>query len=92
MSTQMVRPTAVKDLDGKLLTFADLPPPHTTRWVVRRKAQVVAAVRGGLLTAAEACARYSLSPDELEGWNRLIERDGVPALRVTRLKLYRGPN
>ncbi|MGB7977333.1 MAG: DUF1153 domain-containing protein, partial [Roseiarcus sp.] len=33
--------------DGSPLTIADLPPPSTRRWVIRRKAEVVAAVRGG---------------------------------------------
>ena len=36
--------------DGSPLTTADLPSRDTKRWVIRRKAQVVAAVRGGLLT------------------------------------------
>ena len=36
--------------DGNPLTLDDLPPAGTTRWVIRRKAEVVAAVRGGLLT------------------------------------------
>ena len=43
--------------DGSPLTVADLPAPGT-RWVVRRKAEVVAAVRGGLLSLEEACSRY----------------------------------
>ncbi len=33
--------------DGSPLTVADLPPKDTKRWVIRRKAEVVAAVRGG---------------------------------------------
>jgi hypothetical protein len=57
--------------------------------VVRRKAEVIAAIRGGLLTAAEACARYRLSPEELELWQDSIDRAGVPGLRVTRIQLYR---
>ncbi|MFN4100996.1 MAG: DUF1153 domain-containing protein, partial [Pararhodobacter sp.] len=65
------------------------PPPNTVRWVVRRKAEVLAAIRGGLLTAAEACARYRLSPEELELWQSAIDRAGVPGLRVTRIQLYR---
>ena len=36
--------------DGSPLTIADLPAPGTKRWVIRRKAEVVAAVRGGLLS------------------------------------------
>ena len=42
--------------DGSPLTIADLPPKNTRRWVIRRKAEVVAAVRGGLLSLEEACA------------------------------------
>ena len=31
---------------GKPMTFEDLPPQGTKRWVIRRKAEVVAGVRG----------------------------------------------
>ncbi|MBL4906929.1 MAG: DUF1153 domain-containing protein, partial [Sneathiella sp.] len=48
-------------LDGKPMTVDDLPPRNTTRWVIRRKAEVVAAVRGGLISLDEACNRYKLS-------------------------------
>ena len=41
--------------------YAELPPPDTKRWVVRRKAAVVAAVRAGVITVQEACRRYQLS-------------------------------
>ena len=54
--------------DGSPLTIADLPPPGTKRWVPRRKAEVVAAVRGGLLSFQEACSRYSLTVDEFRSW------------------------
>ena len=50
--------------DGSPLTVADLPPKDTKRWVIRRKAEVVAAVRGGLLSLEEACERYTLTVDE----------------------------
>ena len=50
--------------DGSPLTVADLPPSTTKRWVIRRKAEVVAAVRGGLLSLDEACSRYTLTVDE----------------------------
>ena len=39
------RPKSVIGPDGKLLSLDDLPPPNTQRWVARRKAEVVAAVR-----------------------------------------------
>lgn len=49
---------------GEPLSINDLPPPNTGRWVIRRKAEVVAAVRGGLLSIEDACARYYLSVEE----------------------------
>lgn len=68
---------------------ADLPSPDTKRWVVRRKAIVVAAVRNGSLSLQEACRRYQLSVEEFLAWQRAIDRHGVPGLRVTRLQVYR---
>ena len=75
---------------GKPLTVDDLPPPNTKRWVMRRKAEVVAAVRGGLLSLEDACDRYTLSVEEFLSWQRLIEKHGMRGLRVTRLQEYRG--
>ena len=75
--------------DGSPLTIADLPPPSTKRWVIRRKAEVVAAVRGGLLSLEEACQRYTLTIDEFLSWQRLIDRHGLPGLRSTRVQDYR---
>jgi len=75
--------------DGSPLTIRDLPTSDTTRWVVRRKAQVVAAVRGGLLSLAEVCDRYHLTVEEFLSWQRSIDRDGLAGLRVTRIQQYR---
>ncbi len=75
--------------DGTAMTLDDLPPPDTTRWVIRRKAQVVAGVRGGLISLEEACERYKLSIEEFLSWQRLIDRHGLQGLRVTRTQKYR---
>ncbi len=75
--------------DGRVLTLSDLPEPGIKRWVTRRKAEVVAAVRGGLLTAEDACARYEISQEEFGAWERLYDRFGVKGLRTTRLQNYR---
>src|SRR5512136_1623306 len=75
--------------DGSPLTIADLPAPGMKRWVIRRKAEVVAAVRGGLLTLEEACSRYRLTVDEFVVWQDLIDRHGLAGLRVTRVQQYR---
>jgi hypothetical protein len=68
---------------------AGLPPPNTTRWVVRRKAAVVAAVRDGVITVEEACRRYQLSEEEFVSWQRAFEAFGFQGLRATRIQLYR---
>jgi len=66
-----------------------LPPPHTKRWVARRKAQIVTAVATGRLTVRDACATYGLSVEEFTCWQRSLDRNGVAGLEVTRLKHYR---
>lgn len=75
--------------DGLPLTLNDLPPPNTKRWVIRRKAEVVSAVRGGLLTLEEACARYTLTLEEFLAWQKAIDQFGMPGLRATRVQQYR---
>jgi hypothetical protein len=68
----------------------DLPPPHTNRWVPRRKAAIVNAVRSGAISLEEVCHRYQLSVEEFLTWQRAIETHGVTGLRVTRVRIYRG--
>lgn len=81
--------TAARVSDRPSLTLADLPPPGTARWVVSRKAAVVAAVRTGLITLDDALARYSISVDEFMCWKRLLDDYGIKGLRTTRIKEYR---
>jgi hypothetical protein len=73
----------------RMLTIADLPPPNTTRWVARRKAEVVAAVHGGLLSLHDACERYTLTVEEFLAWQNAIDRHGLAGLRATRVQEYR---
>jgi len=73
-------------LDGPagFLSVAELPAPGAIRWVSRRKAEVVVAVNGGLLTADDACRRYSLTPEELTSWQNAYRRYGMRGLLTTR--------
>ena len=71
------------------IAAAELPPTDTKRWVARRKAAVLVAIDAGLLTRAEACARYRISDLELRLWERAVRCAGVPGLRVTRVQVYR---
>jgi hypothetical protein len=89
--TETMRPRVkyVMGPDGSPLTIADLPPEDTKRWVIRRKAEVVAAVRGGLLSLDEACKRYTLTVEEFLSWQQSIDRHGLAGLRATRVQHYR---
>ena len=64
-------------------------PSVGQRWTARRKAAVIAAVRAGWLPVEDVCQLYNLSVDELLAWERDIDRNGVPGLRVTRYQIYR---
>jgi hypothetical protein len=82
--------TAVSRLgDRRIGRLEDLPPPGIKRWVIRRKAEVVAAVRAGILSLDEACDRYKLSVEEFLSWQRSIDRHGLRGLRTTRIQDYR---
>ena len=69
--------------DGNVLTPLNLPPATTVRWVARRKAEVIAAVHGGLLSMAEACRRYNLSSEEFLEWERHYKQHGMEGLRAS---------
>jgi hypothetical protein len=68
---------------------SDLPPPSTKRWVPRRKAAVILAIRSNAITVWDACERYGLSAEELANWERDLDQYGVPGLRSTRVQIYR---
>ena len=73
-------------------SMAELPPANTRRWVVRRKAAVVAAVQNGKITLEEACRRYQLSEEEFRSWQRAYQSHGLAGLRATRVQQYRPPS
>jgi hypothetical protein len=89
IENQKIRPAQVIGPLGEPLTMQTLPPAGTTRWVVRRKAEVVAAVAGGLLSIDDVCDRYGLTLEEFAGWQRAVDRSGMPGLRVTRIQHYK---
>ena len=80
-----------ESLDGNCTemtgTSAYLPEPK--RWVAHRKAEVVAAVRGGFVSLDEARKRYALSMEEYLTWEREIDRLGLPGLRVNKTQQRR---
>ncbi len=66
-----------------------LPAPDIKRWSPGRKAAVIAAIRTGAISREEACARYLLSVEEVVGWEKAFDQNGVPGLRTTRQQSYR---
>lgn len=81
----MRKPRAVYVIDakGNRLTVADLPPPGARHWSSFQKANVVAAVEGGLIRRFEACHRYELSVEEYLTWKDIIVRFGIAGLRAS---------
>jgi hypothetical protein len=63
---------------------APLSPPE--RWVPHRKAEVVAAVRSGLLSLDEARQRYALSLEEFLAWQQGVTQFGLDGLRMGKIR------
>ena len=80
------RTTRVMGPGGEPIGTEDLPEHADIRWVRRRKARVVAAVRGGLLSLHEALQRYSLSLEEFIEWEREVGREVAERRRSGRLR------
>ena len=66
-----------------------LPPSDTVRWVPSRKAAVLNAINDGRISVDEACRRWRLSIEEIQLWQRAMDKVGQPGLRVTRVQIYR---
>lgn len=89
IENQKLVPAGVLGPLGEILTLEALPEPSTARWTIRRKAEVVAAVDGGLLTIDDVLERYKVSLEEFVTWRMAIERWGMNGLRATKVKHYR---
>jgi hypothetical protein len=87
--SSMSRPQSVVGPVGEALSLEELPPPATSRWTAHRKAEVVAAVNGGLISSDEACDRHDLSIEELTSWLRSVDRLGLRRLRLRMLQRQR---
>ena len=85
--TPQIQADAPANDDG--MGVFDQLPSIGQRWTARRKAAVIAGVRAGWLPVEDVCQLYNLSVDELLAWERDIDRNGVPGLRVTRYQIYR---
>ena len=64
-------------------------PKSRQRWTARRKAGIIAAVRGGWVPIEEICEAYNVSADEFLAWELDIDRYGVLGLRSTPYQIYR---
>jgi hypothetical protein len=76
----------VAGLDTEAVAREELPANADVRWVRRRKARVVAAVRSGILSLHEALQRYSLSLEEFIEWEREVAHELAERRRTGRLR------
>lgn len=83
-------PRVVRLPDGGIMSMSDLPDCNT-RWVASRKADVVRAVVGGLLTREDALRRYGLTEEEFTLWARNYAAGGVRRLKVAAISGNRQP-
>jgi hypothetical protein len=78
--------------DGRPARMVTPPPANIKRWVPQRKAEVVAAVRNGVLSLEGACERYALTVEEFLSWEEAIDHYGLPGLRINEIQHHRHPN
>ena len=72
--------------DGAPLDLRTLPKSQTVRWVMRRKLEVLTAVRFGLLNIDDACKCYGISMEEFLSWKSALDRFGPAGLHTLRLR------
>ena len=77
-----------RDLYGNPITSESLPK-EDGRWSPNRKAIVIRAVAIDLLSLDEALARYSLSLEEFQAWQKRLAAHGIDGLKTTRIKRFR---
>lgn len=73
-------------LTGEALSRDSLPEHADVRWVRRRKARVVAAVRAGILSLHDALERYSLTIEEFIEWERDVAAELTQRRRTGRMR------
>jgi len=79
----------VRDSSGRPIGMAALPPPNLKRWLPQHKADVVAAVRNGVIRVEQACERYDLSFEEFLSWEDALEHRGRTGLRASSIQQHR---
>ena len=72
--------------EGAVLSRDDLPKHADIRWIRRRKARVVAAVRAGIFGLHEALERYNLSIEEFIEWEREVSGELTKRRRTGRMR------
>lgn len=70
MATVALPPLGRRPADNGLAIGGDWLPAPGCRFTARRKAQIVAAIHAGRISADEVCETYNLSITELAEWQR----------------------
>lgn len=73
---------------NKQILIDALPALPVKRYTPDRKARILDAIAGAAISEDDACARYSISKEELRIWQRNDSRFGIQGLRVTKIQHY----
>jgi hypothetical protein len=82
-------PTAGSAPTTEQIKLGNPAPVRPVRWMPRKKAEIVAAIRDGYMSLEEARERYALSIEEYISWQTGIELSGLAGLRINRLQQNR---
>ncbi|MFT5849945.1 MAG: hypothetical protein ACI9H6_000773 [Patiriisocius sp.] len=66
--------------------LVELPPGDTTRWVASRKLAVIIGIQSGQISRGAALEKYSLSEEELSGWEKAHTAKGTNGLKTTKIQ------
>lgn len=71
------------DLQGNVITIADLPKPNGVRWTANKKTIVVRAVQANLIQLEEVLKLYNMNENEFNFWVTSLASLGQNGLKVT---------
>ncbi|MEO6536692.1 MAG: DUF1153 domain-containing protein [Candidatus Paceibacterota bacterium] len=91
MNMGIPKPPANSEEQVSTITIDDLPPSET-RWVSRRKLEVVTAVLSGQVQLEDVLEKYNMTEREFRLWELGFLSAGKKGLMVTKFQWWRRNN
>lgn len=81
------------DLNGDIITLANLPASNDVHWTPNKKSIVVGAVHSKIISLEEVFERYSMDKEEFTSWEEGISTHGARGVMITKSQQInrRGP-